>query len=349
MAGKRIVAAKIGNGTLGLVEEDIPPVVPGGVLVEVKASLVSPGSEVGGWRNLRDEAANPVPLDAPKTFGYANAGIVAEVGAGVADLKVGDRVACIGDGFAQHTDWAVVPHNLCTPLPSNCSFIQGAYAHLAATGVQAVRRSQPELGEYFCVVGLGLVGQLTARLLQLSGAFVMGWDPISFRLARAKAWGIDAVAQPGGETEIGLTKEFTAANGLDGAVLAFGGNGDGAYRQLFKCMKSSPDGHQMGRIVILGGASVNIPMRATNLDIRRSGRTGPGYHDPKWEFGDDYPATFMRWTTKTNLRLALRLISERKLDVDGLTTHAIPLREISAGIGRALDDPDAMLGVVFTM
>jgi polar amino acid transport system substrate-binding protein len=90
-------------------------------------------------------------------------------------------------------------------------------------------------------------------------------------------------------------------------------------------------------------------MRATNLDIRRSGRTGPGYHDPQWEFGNDYPTTFMRWTTKTNLRLALRLISEGKLDVDGLTTHSIPLREISDDIARALKDPDTMLGVVFTM
>src|SRR5437660_1729332 len=107
MAGKRIVAAKIGKGMLDLVEEDIPPVVPGAVLVQVKASLVSPGSEVGGWRQLREDAASPARWERPIRFGYANAGVVAEVGPGVVDLQVGDKVACMGEGFAQHTDCAV--------------------------------------------------------------------------------------------------------------------------------------------------------------------------------------------------------------------------------------------------
>ena len=44
----------------------------------------------------------------------------------------------------------------------------------------------------------------------------------------------------------------------------------------------------------------------------------------------------------------MRLIAEGKLDVDSLITHAIPFADADAGISHALEDPDRMLGVVFT-
>ena len=61
-------------------------------------------------------------------------------------------------------DVAVVPHNLVFALPDALSYEQGAYAMLLATALQAVRRGDVELGSHVVVAGLGLVGQLTARL-----------------------------------------------------------------------------------------------------------------------------------------------------------------------------------------
>ena len=55
MAKKRKIAAVMGNGHIGLVEEDVPTVRPGTVLLEVWNSLVSPGTEVGGWRGLKQQ------------------------------------------------------------------------------------------------------------------------------------------------------------------------------------------------------------------------------------------------------------------------------------------------------
>lgn len=57
----------------------------------------------------------------------------------------------------------------------------------------------------------------------------------------------------------------------------------------------------------------------------------------------------MRWTTRTNLELVMRLISEGKLNVDCLTTHTIPLKHVDAGIWAIIGDPDRILGVVFEM
>jgi len=102
--------------------------------------------------------------------------------------------------------------------------------------------------------------------------------------------------------------------------------------------------------VVVGNPSFDWPMRAShNAEIRQAGRTGAGYHDEAWEFGAPYPPVFMRWTTRTNLELCMRLIAEGRLDVDCLTTHTIPLTDADAGIEAIIDAPDDILGVVFTM
>ena len=44
----------------------------------------------------------------------------------------------------------------------------------------------------------------------------------------------------------------------------------------------------------------------------------------------------------------MRLVAEGKLDIDTLITHVIPFDDVDDGITEALDDPDGMLGVVFT-
>ena len=349
MAKQRIVAALMGDGRIGLIEEETPALRPGAVLVEVHSSLVSPGTELGGWRGLRRKLEHPDPNAAPRPFGYQNAGVVLEVGEGVDEFQPGDRVACMGGGYALHTDYTVVPHHLCVLLPDEVSYAQGAYNHLAATALQALRRGQPELGEYVAVVGLGVVGQLAAMLYKLAGAFVIGWDMIPLRNEIAQGWGIDETALVGSDDVIAVTKAFTREHGLDGAVLAFGGNGDEAFEKTTRCMKLSPDGHHMGTIVVVGGTTFTYPSANTNLDIRKASRTGPGYHDEPWEYGPAYPPVFMRWTTRTNLELCLRLIAEGRLDVDCLTTHTIPLEEAEAGIAGIIEDPDSIIGLVFEM
>ena len=346
MNGKRIVAAKMGNGHIGLIEEPIPPVQAGTVLVAVHSSLVSPATEVGGWCGLRHELDNPKPDAKPQRFGYANAGVVAEVGEGV-KFKEGDRVSCMGEGYALHTNYAVIPHNLCVPLPDKASFSHGAYGHLAATAVNVLRRCKPDFGESVAVVGLGLLGQLISMVFQQSGNFVIGWDRIPFRTEIAQKWGIDTVAVPGVVDEVVATKDFTHGFGVDTGVIAFGGNATAAILKLHQCFKRSRDTHLMGKIMIAGGASFEHPRTITNMDVCRVGRTGPGYHDWGWEHGEGYPPVFMRWTTQTNLKLCMRLMAEGKLKVDMLTTNVIPLEDVDAKMSKIIEEPDKMLGVIF--
>ncbi|NQT89016.1 alcohol dehydrogenase, partial [bacterium] len=185
----RSVAAIDGQGEFHVIQEPVPEPAAGEVQVQVKASLISPGTELGGIIARR---ADPTD-DGPKPFGYQNAGIVTQVGEGVERFHVGERVACMGGGYAQHASHSVCPVNLTVPIPDGVSFEEAAFCHLAATSLHAVRRVAPGFGEYVGVSGLGLVGQLAVAFAHLSGCHVVGLDRLGMRLDVAKSMGADAV------------------------------------------------------------------------------------------------------------------------------------------------------------
>src|SRR2546425_10331669 len=56
-------------------------------------------------------------MDKPLPLGYSAAGLVEDVGAGVVDIKVGDRVAIAGAGYASHAEMNFVPRNLSALIP----------------------------------------------------------------------------------------------------------------------------------------------------------------------------------------------------------------------------------------
>jgi threonine dehydrogenase-like Zn-dependent dehydrogenase len=346
----RQVGALDAAGRALVITQPMPPLRRGTVRVKVHASLISPGTELSGVAKARlSSAAAP---EAPKPFGYQNAGVILECGPGAEEFKPGDRVACMGAGYAQHADFAVVPINLCARLPDNVTFEEGAFAHLAMTALHAVRRGEPQLGEYLLVVGLGLVGQLSARIGQLAGMYVMGWDKLPFRCEIARRWGIDAATVAGSEDETRAAAEFTRGSGFDMAVMAIGGDGTQALQSVTKVMKRSPDTHAMGRICLVGALSTLCHWGAGlgNLDLRCCARTGPGYHDETWEHGEAaYPAVFMRWTTRSNMEYVLRLISEGKLNVRALVTHRFPLARIAEAVNAHVEAPDATLGTLLLM
>ena len=246
MARMRHVGALDGTGHACVIEEEVPALGKGQVLVKTHASLVSPGTELSMAKLARKDGVTE--KGEPRPFGYQNAGEVVEVGEGVTQFSRGDRVACMGAGHARHTNWSVVPQNLCARLPENVGYEEGAFAHLACTSLNALRRGDPELGEYLLVVGLGLVGQMAASLGRTAGMWVMGWDTIPFRCEVARGWGIHDTTVVGEENAKEKAAAFTRGLGFDVAIMAFGGDGNKALEAVRGVMKVSADRHQMGRV-----------------------------------------------------------------------------------------------------
>ncbi|OQA00403.1 MAG: putative ABC transporter ATP-binding protein [Planctomycetes bacterium ADurb.Bin412] len=253
MSDMRRVLAIDGRGEFVVIEQPVPELAPGRVRLRVRASLVSPGTELGGVPARR---ANPKPDAAPQPFGYSNAGEVVALGEGVTRFRVGERIACIGAGYAQHASEAVVPQNLCIALPDELSFADGAFGMLAATALHAVRRAGPEIGEHFLIAGLGPVGQLSAQWARAAGTHVMAWDRLPLRLEVARKYGCDRAVNVAEEDPVAAAAEFTRGHGMDAGIIAFGGDGTEAFKQIVRTLKLSPDTHRMGRVVIVGGASI---------------------------------------------------------------------------------------------
>lgn len=346
---KKITGAILFDGQLGTREQEIPELQPGQVLVEVHASLISPGTEMAAARQRRQK--HLAPDTPPMNFGYSNAGVILETRGDVKGLKTGMRVACMGAGAAEHANYAVVPVNLVVPIPDTVTFEQASYLSLAATSLQAVRRTDVKLGEYGAVLGQGIVGNLAAQLYRLNGARVIGWESLALRAEIAAKCGLGACVDFVKADPVEPTRKFASPYGLDFALFAFGGDGESAFMNVKKCMKVSADGHAMGTITLVGGCRVPVEGGAAsgNLNLCVSSRTGAGYHDREWEYGKDYPPAFVQFTTQRNARELIALIAEKRLLVDPMTTHRIPLENIREAGDLLIDHPDQALGVILTM
>ncbi len=69
MRRELIVAAIRGDGRIGLVQEEIPPTRQDSVLLEVKSSLVSSGTELSGWRRLAQRKPDSSQdVESPRTW-----------------------------------------------------------------------------------------------------------------------------------------------------------------------------------------------------------------------------------------------------------------------------------------
>ena len=341
----RKVAAIDGRGEISVIEEPMAAPKPGQVQIEVLASMVSPGTELGGVKRRRENPSDA----APRPFGYSNAGAVIAQGEGCEDIPIGTRVACMGGGYAQHATHACVPRNMAVPIPDGVNDEDAASIHLVATALNAVRRGEFHLGENIAIAGLGLVGQFTCQWARLSGCHVMGLDQLPMRLEKAAACGVHRGVDIAEEDPVAVSRAFTRGDGLDGGVIAFGGDGTPAFVTLSEMMKKAPDTHLMGRIVIVGGARIDHGFAAAlgNLDVRSAARTGPGYHDEAWEHGADYPAVFMQWTTRRNMAECLCFMDSGQMQVSPLITHRVALEDAPEACEDLIQNPNAALGVVF--
>ena len=341
----RRVACIDGQGKGVCQKEEVPQLEDGQVLIEVKASMISPGSELGKVGAQRKKPDSKRPL---RPFGYTNAGIVQALGKGVDQFAVGQQVACMGGGFALHADYACVPQNLCAAMPDGVSFEAAASVHLAATALNAIRRTEPLFGENGMVVGLGPVGQFCVQLGQLSGCHMMGVDRFPLRLERARWAGMEAEVYGGEENPVEKAAAFTRGFGMDFGILAFGGEGSEAFEQVYQSLKQTPDGHRMGRITIVGGAHISHLFAAGlgNVDVRSAARTGPGYHDESYEYGSSYPRVFVDWTTQRNMEECLRAMASGQLQVAPLISHQFSLGQIGEAVDLLVEEPWNALGVI---
>ena len=341
-----------GKGKLLLQDVPAPATPKNGALVRVYASLISSGTETaqaaGGGSLLRKALEQPdligraVQLalreglkftagairdisEAWFPAGYSAAGLVVEAGAEALHLRAGDRVACAGAGFANHAEYDAVPVNLLAPVPDGVTYRQAAFTTVGAIALQGVRRAEATLGETVVVVGLGLIGQLTAQLLDAAGCVVIGSDPIPERRELAARLAGACTIDPGLGDAAEQVMALTGGTGADKVILCAATRSSQPTNEAFKMCR------ERGRVVMVGAMGMDLERTEfynRELDFVISRSAGPGRYDRNYEEqGVDYPIGYVRWTEQRNMSAFLRLLADGKIDVDSLISAEYPIEE----------------------
>ena len=278
-------------------------------------------------------------LDEPLPLGYCNAGVVLEVGAGVVDLKPGDRVASNGP----HAEVVCVPRTLCARIPSVVSDEEATFTVLGAIALQGIRLASPALGERFVVFGLGLVGILAVQLLRACGCLVLAVDFSEARLRLAEAFGAEAVNLGAGADPVAAAMAWSGGNGVDGVIIAATAKGDEIVHQAASACR------KRGRITLVGVVDLNLrrsDFYQKEITFQVSCSYGPGRYDKKYEqAGQDYPFGFVRWTEQRNFEAVLEAMRTGQLRVKELITHRVLFEDSPQVYGTNLSDPDT-LGII---
>jgi polar amino acid transport system substrate-binding protein len=298
-------------------------------------------------------------LDAAKPLGYSAGGVV--VASRCPEFQPGNLVACAGAEYANHAEVIFVPRNLCARIPQGKAGVtegtfvavapeikmeEAAFATLGAIALESVRRADVRLGERVVVIGLGLLGLLTAGILKAAGCRVLGADLTPANFGYAEKMGCDRLCLM--DDLENSAHSFTDGYGADAVILA------AATTSSAPIAAAGAVSRKRGTVVVLGGVGMNIPRDPhyykKELQIRLSTSYGPGRYDPDYEEkGQDYPFGYVRWTLKRNMEAFLELLAQGKLPVGALITHRFPLHQAFDAYDLVLGKKaEPYLGVVLT-
>lgn len=343
------------NGNTLLEEVPAPQAKAGYVLIKTTRSLVSLGTErmlvefgkanfIQKARQQPDKVKQVLDkmktdgilptleavfnkLNQPLPLGYCNVGIVEEIGKGTQGLRIGDRVASNG----HHAEYVCIPENLTIKIPDNVSDEEATFTVIGSIGLEGIRLCNPTFGETIVVIGLGLIGLVTAELLKANGCKVIGYDFDQQKVDLALSKGILAFNPVEGNDPVKFVKQVTNEIGADGVIITASNKSDEIIHQAAEMSR------KRGRIILVGVIGLNI-LRADfyekELTFQVSCSYGPGRYDENYEQrGHDYPIGYVRWTEKRNFETILNAISSGQLNVKPLITERVPLENYNQVYG----------------
>ncbi|MBL6729989.1 MAG: bi-domain-containing oxidoreductase [Bacteroidia bacterium] len=282
-------------------------------------------------------------LNAPSPLGYSSVGEVLEVGEGVENFKVGDIVACGGQG-AVHAEVVSVLENLCVKIPDSVDLRYAAFTTIASIVIQGVRQSEVRLGEYCVIIGLGLLGQIAVQILNAAGVRTIGVDIDPSKVELAKKNGIDLAIHRDHE-------------GIEEQIVNYCG-GFGADAVIITAATSSNDpvnlagavSRKKGKVISVGRVSTDFNRDIyynKELDLRMSCSYGPGRYDTEYEEkGHDYPVGYVRWTENRNMQAYVDLLAQNKIDLSTIITHDFGFKNAKKAYDIITNDSEPYLGMI---
>lgn len=281
-------------------EQGIPKPSPGKdeVLIAIRRCGIC-GSDVHLW--LQDYGATAQSY--PFICCHEASGVVEELGEGVTNVKVGDRV-CIEPIPPQATNmlaqYYVHPAYKVHKLADHLSFDQGAMVEPFAVGVHAVKRAGVKKGDNVLVLGAGPIGQFSLIASRAYGAArIVVTDIKAGRLSTVELFGADATFNVQGlaPDEAGAKVKELFPDGKIDVVL----DGVGNEASLGTACAAVKFG---GTVLVVGVATLRPKIPYYHVVARELSVIGSIY------YGDDY-------------KEALELITSGKVDIKAMGSHHV--------------------------
>ncbi len=360
----------VSDGSVSLVNTPAPTVKENTVIMETLYSVVSAGTERSltsfGGKNLiqkameRPDQVKKVTekmstdgvlttveaafgrLKDPMPMGYTAVGRIAEVGRGVTEFAVGDMVAAVGQAY--HSEVNRVGKNLAVKVPDEIEDLrQAAFSALGGIALEGIHQAEVVPGETIAVVGLGLLGHITARILDAYGCDVLGFDVADKTLpaTRLKAF-INSTDDHAAE----LAKSHIYGRGVDKVIITAATDSNAPIDLAEEITRDR------GTICMIGVTRMELdrrPFYQKELSFKIARSYGPGRYDSSYEEdGVDYPIGHVRFTEGRNVEEFLRLLATKRLDIRDLITHTLPFSEAAGAYEMITKNPnhEKYIGVV---
>jgi NADPH2:quinone reductase len=323
---------------------DLPEPGLGEVVLEASFSTLSPGTE----RNLMMGKFKPFPIN----IGYSFAGRVKQLGPGVTGLKVGQPVVTTG----RHASYILADERFVTPVPEGVSLESAAFFNLAHTALYGIRRAEIQLGEPVAVIGQGLVGLITAKLAQLSGATpVIAVDIDEQRLDLSRRYGIPVVVNGADKPALAAILAELPGGGVAAAIEV-----TGALEPIAQALDMV---RQRGRVVLLSSPNHDQPIQVyRQLSLKGASLIGAYINSKPWSLAQtqvempSWPPSLapgstryvgaQAWTSDDDVRVFLDLLRYGALDLQPLITHRFTPHQAAEAYEMVLQQDRGLLGGV---
>lgn len=339
----------VDDGSVREVDVPMPTDKPGYLIVETLWSVVSAGTERSltafGGKNLvakvmeRPDQAQKVldkvstdglvttmeaafnKLGEPMPMGYSAVGRVLSVGSGVTDVFPGDLVAMVGQAY--HAEVNRVNRTMVARLPKDLADPrQAALCALGGIALQGIHQADVRPGETVAIIGMGLIGQICARILDAYGCDVIGFD-IADRRAPGTHLRSFINSSDANAAELALAE--TAGRGMDKVIISASTSSNDPMDLAAAIARDR------ATICMIGVTKMDIdrrPFYKKELTFTIARSYGAGRYDKNYEErGVDLPIGYVRFTEGRNVEEFVRLLARGKLDLGDLITHEIPFEE----------------------
>ncbi len=319
------------------------------ILVQTTVSGIKHGTEINTYRGVVPFADQvwdpalrlfrPLPGDEktepffPHKMGSWAVGVVTKVGPDVRTFKPGDRV----HGGWKHRQTVIVAEDKVYSVSDQVDDETMVFSDPALFALAGVHDAAIKLGDRVAVFGLGAIGMLALQMARLSGARqVFAVDTIPGRLELAKSLGADVVVNPTG-ADVGLTiKEASGGAGADVAIEISGVYT--ALQQAIRCL------HREGLVVTVsfygdkkGRVDLSSEWHHNRVTLRSS--------MPVWDCSHRcYPM----WDLSRIEQEAIRLLEEKKLQVEPLIGARIPFERAAEAYAMIDESPDDKVKILLT-